>query len=108
MITSCTYVYVHFVWRTWDSLPLILPEWEERVYACIGQGCVDLKCIPIRVNGMPNHVHALVRLHSTISVAGLAKQMKGDSSHFINHVILPGERFQWQRTYGAFSVSPDG
>jgi REP element-mobilizing transposase RayT len=60
------------------------------------------------INGMEDHVHALVRMKSTVSVAVLAKQMKGDSSHFINHVIVPEASFRWQSTYGAFSVSPDG
>jgi REP element-mobilizing transposase RayT len=51
-------------------------------------------------------VHCLVRLHSPVSVATLAHDIKGASSHLITHLIAPGQGFKWQGNYGAFSVSP--
>ena len=36
----------------------------------------------------------------------VAKNLKGESSRWINENELTNDRFQWQRGYGAFSVSP--
>ena len=36
----------------------------------------------------------------------VAKNLKGESSRWINENELTKDRFQWQRGYGAFSVSP--
>ena len=47
----------------------------------------------------------LVRLHSTVPVATLAKEAKGASSHLITHEVPTGSCFKWQGSYGAFTVS---
>ena len=106
MRRSCVHVYVHFVWRTWDSLELISKDWERRVHACIAEEAHRIGCAVLRVGGTDNHVHILVRLGTTVSVAQAAKQMKGGSSHFVTHAAKPGVFFKWQGTYGAFSVNP--
>ena len=103
---SCVHVYVHFIWRTWDSGDLIDAAWEKRLHACIAEGARDIGCSAARVGGTANHVHVLVRMSATVSVAQVAKQMKGDSSHFVTHVLAQGSFFKWQGTYGAFSVNP--
>jgi putative transposase len=105
MPESCTHLYVHFVWATWDRLPLITPELEPQVYASIAKKCQELRCELRAIGGVENHVHTLIRLHATVSAAELAKGMKGASSHLATHVLAPNQFFKWQGTYGAFSVS---
>ena len=106
MPDSCTHVYVHFVWATWNRAPRITPEIEPRLYACIGRKVQENRCELKEIGGTGDHVHCLVRLHATVSVAWLAKEMKGASSHLVTHEVPGGESFKWQGTYGAFSVSP--
>jgi putative transposase len=50
-------------------------------------------------------VHILVSIPATISVADLVKQLKGVSSHFVNHEFQPDTPFKWQGSYRAFTVS---
>jgi REP element-mobilizing transposase RayT len=97
-------LYLHSVWSTWDRLPLITPDVERRLYGAIIDKCRELKCIPIRIGGMPDHLHLLVRLPTTIAVATLMKETKGSSSHLMTHEIKPGEFFKWQGAYGAFTL----
>jgi REP element-mobilizing transposase RayT len=53
---------------------------------------------------MPDHVHAAVRLHQTVSVSNLAKELKGASSYEIARVQHgASQRLAWQEGYGAFS-----
>ncbi len=99
-----TQLYLHCVWSTWDRLPLITPDVERRLYSAMIGKCRELKCLPIRVGGVEDHSHLLLRLHTTISVATLVKEVKGASSHLMTHEIRPGEFFKWQGAYGAFTL----
>ena len=98
-------VFVHFVWATWDRLPLITPDMEERLYRNIGASAVSMGCKVLAINGVSNHVHVLLSLPSTVTIADVAKKMKGTSSHFVNDQLQPSTGFKWQGYYGAFSVS---
>jgi putative transposase len=100
-----TQLYLHCVWSTWDRLPLISLDLEQPIYAAILAKCAELKCPVIAIGGMPDHVHLLVRLHTTVTVADLLKETKGASSHLMTHKVRPGEFFKWQGAYGAFTVS---
>jgi REP-associated tyrosine transposase len=97
-------IYLHCVWSTWDRMPLITPDVERRLYGAIIAKCRGLKCIPIRIGGIEDHVHLLVRLPTTIAVATLVKEVKGSSSHLMTHEIRPVGFFKWQGAYGAFSL----
>src|SRR5438128_2322127 len=104
MPTSCVHVYVHFVWATWDRAASILPSLEPPIYAAVAEECRELRCYAVEVGGTEDHVHALVRLRSSVSVAEAAKQMKGSSSHLVTHGLPGGAGFRRQGSYGAFSV----
>jgi putative transposase len=99
-----TQLYVHLVWATWDRLPFITPELEPRIYAAIAEKCRELKCEPIAIGGIEEHVHLLTRFHTTVPIATLAKEVKGSSSHLVTHIIVPGSLFRWQGAYGAFTI----
>ncbi len=99
-----THLYVHLVWSTWDRLPLIAPDVEKRLYGAIIKKCRELKCVPIRISGVEDHTHLLVRLHPTVAVSNLVKEVKGSSSHLMTHEIKPGGFFKWQGAYGAFTL----
>ena len=102
-----TQLYVHLVWSTWDRAPLITSQIQTRLYAAMLQTCKELKCDPIVVGGIEDHIHLLVHLHPTIAVADLVKTIKGNSSHLVNHEIRPAGNFRWQGAYGAFSIRKD-
>lgn len=100
-------VYLHLVWATWDRLPLIRPEWEDALYPMLLHQCKQLHCPPLALNGIQDHLHLLLRLAPTVTIANLAKQLKGSSSRFINSKLAePSSPFKWQGSYSAFSVTP--
>jgi REP element-mobilizing transposase RayT len=102
-------VYVHLVWATWDRLPLVTDVLQPLVYRAIGAACVELGAEGIALGGVEDHVHLVVHLPATVSVAELLKRVKGSSSHLVTHT--PGHAdilFKWQGAYGAASVSQDG
>jgi REP element-mobilizing transposase RayT len=99
-----TQLYLHLVWATWDRLPLITGAIQPRLYAAVAAKCYELRCEPLAIGGIEDHVHLLVRLHRTVAVAALAKHVKGSSSHLVTHEIAPDEFFKWQGSYGAFTL----
>jgi putative transposase len=100
-----TQLYVHVVWSTWDRVPLLTPGLARAVYACIRAECHQLKVDVVAIGGMADHIHLLVRIPTTVSVANLVKQVKGVSSHLVTHQLDRQDGFKWQGAYGAFTVS---
>ncbi|MGL5065671.1 MAG: IS200/IS605 family transposase [Microcoleus sp.] len=105
MRENFTQLYVHYVWATWDRLPLITPDIQETIYTAIMAECKHLGCTAIAVGGIEDHVHLLIGFPTTLTVSEIIKQVKGSSSHLVTQKIKPGEFFKWQGSYGAFSVS---
>ncbi|MBO6027151.1 MAG: transposase [Bacteroidales bacterium] len=56
------------------------------------------------IGGVADHVHIFVGMHPAESVADLVKQLKGQSSIWVNRNYLHG-KFAWQTGYGAFSYN---
>jgi REP element-mobilizing transposase RayT len=100
-----TEVYLHLVWSTWQRQPFITAELQPRVYGALAHQCVGVGADVIAIGGMPDHVHVLVRMPTTISISELVRRLKGASSHLVTHVLRWPEPFKWQGGYGAFSVS---
>jgi putative transposase len=107
MANSLHCVHVHFVWATWDRMPLITPGLEARLYGVIRAKCAELKCPVLALGGMENHVHLLVCLHPNVSQSALARDVKGASSHLMSQEVLPKIFFRWQGSYASFAVEPD-
>ena len=99
-------LYVHIVWATWDRLPLITEEIERDVYRYIEGVCHKHGCPVLAIGGMPDHIHILVSLTATITIADLVEYMKGGSSRHVSEAVEAAEWFKWQGSYGAFTVSP--
>jgi REP element-mobilizing transposase RayT len=97
-------LFTHFVWGTWDRLPLLVDETRRRVYRSIQATCVELSAEVLALGGVEDHIHLLVRLPATLAPAELAKQVKGVSSHLATHEVAPDHFFKWQGSYAAFSV----
>lgn len=86
-------------------MPFIQPAIEQQVYRFISNQLREQGC-PVRIiNGMPDHIHCLFLLTPNKSIADVIKQIKGSSSHYINHNDLIPDKFSWQTGYASFSVS---
>ena len=58
----------------------------------------------IAINGMPDHVHILIGLKPAMALADLVREIKADSTNFVNSRKLVHGRFNWQEGYGTFST----
>ena len=62
----------------------------------------------LTIGGVSDHVHVLVSLPSTLSVAKGVQLLKGNSSKWIHEAFPRLRSFEWQEGYGAFSISVSG
>ncbi len=63
----------------------------------------DIKAIEI--GGVADHVHLLLSLPSTMSLAKAMQLIKGGSSKWVHENFPEARLFGWRSKYGAFSVS---
>jgi putative transposase len=103
---SYSSLYVHGVFATYERRQLIQPDFENRVHAYINGIIGNLGGRPLRVNGMADHLHLLAELPARIAVSDAMNKIKTNSSSWIRENL--DRRFNWQRGYGAFSVSRSG
>jgi putative transposase len=105
MPSSLTKIWIHAFFSTKDRVPLIQPDFESNLYAHIRQHLEhDLHCYLQAINGAPDHLHLLYLLSPNYSVKDILKNVKGESSHWINGNDFIESKFAWQKAYTAVSV----
>jgi|SRR5438477_12438212 len=97
--------YFHCVFSTKERRPLIPPALRDRLWPYVGGIARENDMKAIEIGGMPDHVHILLSLPSTLSIAKALQLIKGGSSKWVHDTFLEHRVFGWQAKYGAFSVS---
>ncbi|OLY90965.1 REP element-mobilizing transposase RayT [Cnuella takakiae] len=98
-------IWIHLVFATKDRQTFIGADLKTPLYETLNQELTNLKCFPLLINGMPDHVHILYRHNPLLSIADVVKQIKGATAYQVNHQGWIPQQFSWQSGYGAFSVS---
>lgn len=96
-------LYYHFTWGTKLRQPIISNEFSVSLNKAMTSKAVELGAIVHAVGGIEDHVHLAVSVPPKISLSEFVRQIKGKSSHFVNHEIKQGYFFQWQSEYGVVS-----
>jgi len=96
-------LYYHFVWGTKDREPLIAPQWEASLHNVIAAKASDLTAMVYAVGGTEDHIHLVVSVPPKTALSTFIGQVKGNSSHFINHELRLDTVFAWQEEYGVTS-----
>ncbi len=105
MPSAWTQNFYHMLFSTKERVGLITQELESRLYPFVGGILRDLRCTLLAINGMPDHVHLLVRYRADLSHSEMLQQIKGRSSKWIHETFPELRRFAWQEGYGGFTVS---
>ena len=80
---SYTNLLYHIIFRTRNSRQTIPPEHECKLYAYINGYIHNKDCKLYRIGGMPDHLHILVDIHPSQSVASFIRQLKESSSRWL-------------------------
>ena len=104
MANTYTQIYLHLVFAVARREALIGENWAGKLHTYLAGICRNRHHFVHAINGVDDHVHLLVGMHPAESVASLVKELKGQSTRWINDNYLHGA-FSWQSGYAAFSVS---
>jgi len=105
MAQSLSKIIVHVVFSTKNREPVLSKAVRCDLFAYMIGILNSLDCVTVTINGVEDHVHALIIVSKTISVSKMMAEMKGGSSRWLNSRDVTTEHFAWQAGYGAFSVS---
>ena len=96
-------LYYQFVWGTKNRLPLIDSAFEPELYRVVAAKVQEMGGVVHAIGGMEDHAHLAVSVPPKIAPAKFIGDVKGNSSHYINHVIKPDFEFYCQDEYGVLS-----
>ena len=103
---SKTRIIIHIVFATkhrHQTIPLLR---KRELYAYINGILKNEKCQALRINGMSDHIHLLIDLNPTVSVANLVKKIKLSSSLWLKDSPYFNMFEGWNEGYYAASVGP--
>ena len=100
-----TSIYLHVVFATWSRRPFLTAAIRPRVHAYIAATVRNLGVDDVHVGGYDDHVHLLGRFDPAAAPSAIIGRVKQSASHWLHEQNVPA--FQWQRGFGAFSVSRD-
>lgn len=95
----------HIVFGTKHRSASINETFQEELYKYIGGIIRGKKGSLIQIGGMSDHVHILARLSPTLAVADVIRDVKANSSKWLNERPNRTSLFEWQIGYAAFTVS---
>ena len=103
MANTFTQIYIQIVFSTYQRQNMIRNEIKDDIYKYI-TGIVQNKHHKlIVINGMSDHIHIFIGMKPNESISDLVRDIKKDSSRFINSNGWIRGKFQWQEGFGAFS-----
>jgi REP element-mobilizing transposase RayT len=105
MAGTFTQLYIQIVFAVKGREKLIAKSWKLQLNEYISGIIRNKNQKAIIVNGMADHIHVFIGLKPSISISDLVRDIKNNSSNFINKSKLVPGKFSWQEGYGAFSYS---
>lgn len=98
-------LYIHVVFSVQQRAPLINKRWRDRLFQYITAIVQNHGHKMLAIGGVEDHIHIFFNFKPSESLSNLIKEVKRDSSIWVNRTRLVMGRFSWQEGYGAFSYS---
>ena len=105
MANTYTQITIHIVFAVKNRENIIRKSYREELYKYITGIIKNKDQKLLSINGVADHIHILVGLTPSMAISDLVRDIKNNSSRYINEKRwIPG-KFQWQEGFGAFSYS---
>ena len=106
MAQSLSRILIHTIFSTKDREPSLQnPDIRYEMHSMLGGIADKLKCKTIRIGGVSDHVHLFTNLGRTVAVSDFVKEVKRQSTNWIQERGGIYTNFHWQSGYGTFSVA---
>ena len=105
MAHSYTNILIHYVFSTKNREKIMTVELQKRLWSYMGGIARENNMKALAIGGIEDHVHLLISLPTTLSIAKAIQLIKGGSSKWVHDTFPKYNNVKWQEGYGAFSVS---
>lgn len=105
MANTYSQIYIQVVFAVRGRENLIKREWKDVLYKYITGVVKNHGQKLIVIGGVSDDVHILLGIKPDIKLSDLVRDIKANSSRFINEKRFLKGRFYWQEGFGAFSYS---
>ena len=105
MANTYSQITIHIVFAVKYRENLLKTKHKEELYKYISGIIKNKNQKLLAINGAFDHVHILIGMSPSIALSDLVRDIKNNSSKFINDKKWILGKFQWQEGYGAFSYS---
>jgi len=105
MPNTYTQIYVQIIFAVKGRENLISEKRRDQLekYMCGIVSNKKSKALAIYCN--PDHTHILIGLHPSISISDMSRDIKANSSRWINENRWIRGKFYWQEGFGAFTYA---
>lgn len=105
MANTNSQIYIQVVFAVQGRESLIGREWKDELYKFITGIVKNNNQKLLAINGVSNHIHILLNIKPNIALSDLVRDIKANSSRFVNEKRFVRGKFSWQEGFGAFSYS---
>jgi putative transposase len=105
MANTYTQLTIHVVFAVKYRENIIRKKYRIELYKYMAGILTNKKHKPLVINGVGDHVHILFGLNPSVALSDIVRDVKNNSSKFINEKRWVLGHFEWQAGYGGFSYS---
>lgn len=105
MANTYTQINIHAIFSVKGRENIITNNFSDRLHEYIAGILKNTNNYSLAVNGYRDHVHIFFELNPTMSISDIMRDVKANSSKWINKNKFVKGHFAWQDGYGAFSYS---
>jgi len=105
MAGTFSQIYIHIVIVVRKRENLIPKTHREELFEYMAGIIRNKGQKPMIINGVGNHVHIFIGLKPEMKISDLVRDLKNNSTNFINKMKITSARFSWQSGYAAFSYA---
>lgn len=105
MPNTYSQIYLQIVFSVRGRQNVIKEEFRDKLEKYISGIIANLHQKLYAIYCMPDHTHILVSVKPDIKVSDIVRDIKANSSRYLNENYFIRTRFQWQEGYGVFSYS---
>ncbi|MDA3879119.1 MAG: IS200/IS605 family transposase [Prolixibacteraceae bacterium] len=105
MANTFTQIHIQAVFTVQNKDCVIRDSWKEELFRYITGIIQNNGHKMLAINAMPDHIHLFFGMRPTQSLSDLMRDIKSDTSIWINEKKFIRAKFSWQEGYGGFSYS---
>ncbi len=105
MAGTYSQIYIQTVFAVKGRENILQKPWREEVFKYMSGIISNKNQKSIIVNGVSNHVHLFIGLKPSMCLSDLIRDIKNNTTNFINKNKFVRGNFSWQEGYRSFSYS---